>query len=303
MGLPRKPFRRILAQALAPYRCGGCDCPRSRAGEQSRRETRIAVGMSRENRWRAGSRDWTAAAVPGPACSSTATIPAAGAPPASPGCATSSKRRKRRTSSASTYRSACPSVSATRDVRPTARRGRCSVASAPACSRCRRGRRSTPRITRRPRPCRARCPSRPSPPRSSAGTSSGPSRRWTRSCGRSRTSGRGFTRCIRRSPSSASTATGPWQPGRRRRRASPSAGGCSRRRGLAPALVASSPPPGVAADDHVDAMAALVVARDIAEGRAMPLPPDFEHDAEGLPVVIWAPASGLGVGLGDAGIC
>ncbi|GJE73969.1 DUF429 domain-containing protein [Methylorubrum suomiense] len=73
--------------------------------------------------------------------------------------------------------------------------------------------------------------------------------------------------------------------------------------GLAPALVASSPPPGVAADDHVDAMAALVVARDIAEGRAMPLPPDFEHDAEGLPVVIWAPAGGLGVGLGDAGIC
>lgn len=64
--------------------------------------------------------------------------------------------------------------------------------------------------------------------------------------------------------------------------------------GLPPALVASAPPRGVAADDHLDAMAALVVARDIAEGRALALPPDFEHDAEGLPVVIWAPAKGLG---------
>lgn len=67
--------------------------------------------------------------------------------------------------------------------------------------------------------------------------------------------------------------------------------------GLPPALVASPPPPGVAADDHLDAMAALVVARDLAEGRAAALPPDFEHDAEGLPVVIWAPANGLGRGL------
>lgn len=64
--------------------------------------------------------------------------------------------------------------------------------------------------------------------------------------------------------------------------------------GLPPSLVASTPPRGVGADDHLDAMAALVVARDIAEGRAVALPPAFEHDAEGLPVVIWAPAKGLG---------
>ncbi len=62
--------------------------------------------------------------------------------------------------------------------------------------------------------------------------------------------------------------------------------------GLPPALVASAPPRGVATDDHLDAMAALVVARDIAGVRAVALPPDYEHDAEGLPVVIWAPAKG-----------
>ena len=66
--------------------------------------------------------------------------------------------------------------------------------------------------------------------------------------------------------------------------------------GLPPALVASPPHPGVATDDHLDAMAALVVARDIAEGRAVPLPPEIEHDSEGLPVVIWAPARDLSPG-------
>ncbi|WP_232630622.1 DUF429 domain-containing protein [Methylobacterium sp. Leaf118] len=77
------------------------------------------------------------------------------------------------------------------------------------------------------------------------------------------------------------------------------AGGPAERRlllavaGLPPALVASAPPRGVATDDHLDAMAALVVARDIAEGRAVPLPPVIEHDAHGLPIVIWAPARGL----------
>ena len=60
--------------------------------------------------------------------------------------------------------------------------------------------------------------------------------------------------------------------------------------GLPPALVASAPPRGVAADDHLDAMAALVVARDIAEGRAEPLPNAIERDSYGLPIVIWAPA-------------
>jgi hypothetical protein len=37
-------------------------------------------------------------------------------------------------------------------------------------------------------------------------------------------------------------------------------------------------------------MAALVVARDIAEGRAEPLPNAIERDSYGLPIVIWAPA-------------
>ncbi|MCJ2096367.1 DUF429 domain-containing protein [Methylobacterium sp. J-072] len=47
---------------------------------------------------------------------------------------------------------------------------------------------------------------------------------------------------------------------------------------------------GVPADDHLDALAALVVAWDILEGRAVPLPDPPDRDAHGLPVVIWAPA-------------
>lgn len=47
---------------------------------------------------------------------------------------------------------------------------------------------------------------------------------------------------------------------------------------------------GVPADDHLDALAALVVARDILRGHAVPLPDAPERDAYGLPVVIWAPA-------------
>ena len=60
--------------------------------------------------------------------------------------------------------------------------------------------------------------------------------------------------------------------------------------GLPAALVGSRPQPGVGADDHLDAMAALVVARDIAAGRAEPLPKVIERDSYGLPIVIWAPA-------------
>ncbi len=59
--------------------------------------------------------------------------------------------------------------------------------------------------------------------------------------------------------------------------------------GLPAALVLAPPPRGVGPDDHIDALAGLVVARDILEGRARPLPDPFEHDAHGLPVVIWAP--------------
>ncbi|MBB2960458.1 DUF429 domain-containing protein [Methylobacterium sp. R2-1] len=61
--------------------------------------------------------------------------------------------------------------------------------------------------------------------------------------------------------------------------------------GLPEAMVGSPPPTGVAADDHLDAMAALLVARDIAEGRAEPLPNTIERDSYGLPIVIWAPAA------------
>ena len=47
---------------------------------------------------------------------------------------------------------------------------------------------------------------------------------------------------------------------------------------------------GIPEDDHLDALAALVVARDILDGCAVPLPEVPERDAHGLPVVIWAPA-------------
>lgn len=47
---------------------------------------------------------------------------------------------------------------------------------------------------------------------------------------------------------------------------------------------------GIPEDDHLDALAALVVARDISLGQAVPLPDPPEQDAFGLPVVIWAPA-------------
>jgi predicted RNase H-like nuclease len=51
---------------------------------------------------------------------------------------------------------------------------------------------------------------------------------------------------------------------------------------------------GVPEDDHLDALAALVVARDILAGCAEPLPAAPERDAHGLPVVIWAPGPGAG---------
>lgn len=60
--------------------------------------------------------------------------------------------------------------------------------------------------------------------------------------------------------------------------------------GLPADLVASPPPRHIGADDHLDAMAALVVARDILLGRANPLPDPPETDGFGLPIVIWLPA-------------
>ncbi|MCJ2117487.1 DUF429 domain-containing protein [Methylobacterium sp. J-001] len=57
-----------------------------------------------------------------------------------------------------------------------------------------------------------------------------------------------------------------------------------------PAALLDARVKGVPADDHLDALAALVVARDILDGCAVPLPDSPERDAYGLPVVIWAPA-------------
>ncbi|SDO06068.1 Predicted nuclease (RNAse H fold) [Methylobacterium phyllostachyos] len=57
---------------------------------------------------------------------------------------------------------------------------------------------------------------------------------------------------------------------------------------------------GIPADDHLDALAALLVARDILAGRAVPMPAVPERDAYGLPVVIWAPAEPEpAAGIGD----
>ncbi|WP_336486410.1 DUF429 domain-containing protein [Methylobacterium nigriterrae] len=87
------------------------------------------------------------------------------------------------------------------------------------------------------------------------------------------------------------------RPLRARKKGPTRAEGLAERRALLvaaglPETLATSPPPrGVGADDHHDAMAALVVARDIRLGRAVPLPDPPERDAHGLPVVIWAPAA------------
>ncbi|WP_019905819.1 DUF429 domain-containing protein [Methylobacterium sp. 77] len=65
-----------------------------------------------------------------------------------------------------------------------------------------------------------------------------------------------------------------------------------REAGLPAPLVNAARPRGVGADDHLDALAALVVARDIALGRAIPMPDPPGRDGHGLPIVIWAPAGG-----------
>lgn len=59
--------------------------------------------------------------------------------------------------------------------------------------------------------------------------------------------------------------------------------------GLPAALVMAARPRGIGPDDHLDALAALAVARDIAGGRAESLPDPPGRDAHGLPVAIWAP--------------
>lgn len=57
--------------------------------------------------------------------------------------------------------------------------------------------------------------------------------------------------------------------------------------GLAEALVQARPPKGAAVDDALDALAALVVAREIAAGRGRPLPDQPGRDGHGLPIAIW----------------
>jgi threonine dehydratase/predicted RNase H-like nuclease len=57
--------------------------------------------------------------------------------------------------------------------------------------------------------------------------------------------------------------------------------------GMAAAIVAAPAPKGAAADDALDALAALVVARHIAAGRGKPFPDPPGRDSHGIPVAIW----------------
>ncbi|WP_089173257.1 DUF429 domain-containing protein [Bosea sp. AS-1] len=57
--------------------------------------------------------------------------------------------------------------------------------------------------------------------------------------------------------------------------------------GLPLEAVSARPPRGAAADDLLDALAALVVARHIAAGRGKPFPDPPGRDSHGLPIAIW----------------
>ncbi|SFG60116.1 DUF429 domain-containing protein [Methylobacterium gossipiicola] len=56
-----------------------------------------------------------------------------------------------------------------------------------------------------------------------------------------------------------------------------------------PADLVAARPAGIGIDDHLDALAALIVARDRARGRAVPLPDPPGRDGFGLPIAIWMP--------------
>ena len=64
--------------------------------------------------------------------------------------------------------------------------------------------------------------------------------------------------------------------------------------GIPTRVLAGPPPKGAGADDRLDALAALVVAREIAAGRGVSFPDPPGRDAHGLPVAIWcfAPETG-----------
>lgn len=57
--------------------------------------------------------------------------------------------------------------------------------------------------------------------------------------------------------------------------------------GLPAAVIEGKPPRGAAADDALDALAALVVAREIARGRGKSFPDPPGRDSHGLPIGIW----------------
>lgn len=57
--------------------------------------------------------------------------------------------------------------------------------------------------------------------------------------------------------------------------------------GIPAETAAARPPHGAAADDLLDALAALVVARHIAAGRGKPFPDPPGRDSHGLPIAIW----------------
>lgn len=59
--------------------------------------------------------------------------------------------------------------------------------------------------------------------------------------------------------------------------------------GLPPEALDAPVPRGARPDDLLDALAALVGARAIAQGRAQPFPDPPERDAHGIPVAIWVP--------------
>jgi predicted RNase H-like nuclease len=74
----------------------------------------------------------------------------------------------------------------------------------------------------------------------------------------------------------------PWPAGLALRRQLLVAGG------LPDMVVHAKPPRGAGADDLLDALACLWVARRIAQGLARPFPEAFTRDAFGLPMAIWA---------------
>jgi predicted RNase H-like nuclease len=60
------------------------------------------------------------------------------------------------------------------------------------------------------------------------------------------------------------------------------------RNGFSPTATEQAPPAGAAADDLLDALACVAIARRILAGAAAPFPDPPLRDEFGLPVAIWA---------------